>query len=253
MNKTLRYFFATVVLVLAFPFNISAVSGAEKAEKLYASGKYEEALQFFLNMTKQGEGADLYYNIGNCYFRLDSIPQALLWYERAYLLNPSDSDIRYNLQYARTKTIDRLVPEEDIFIVNWYRALQNAMSAEGWTITGIVFFALSLAALCMFFFLSNLWGRKLGFFGAILLFFLMIFSNLFAWQQKNRQFNHDRAIVFDSSISGKSSPDKAGKELFLLHEGTSVTIIDSTVKNWLQVRLPDGKQGWIPTSSVEII
>jgi len=251
--KNVRYILAIISIFMAFTNTHAEVIYASPAEKLYAEGKYEQALTIYKQLAKQGEGAELYYNMGNCYFRLDSIPQALLWYERAYLLSPGDNDIRYNLQYARTKTTDKLVPEEEIFFVRWYRSLLNSMSADGWTIAGIVFFALSLAALCMFFFLSGVNMRKLGFYGAILMFVFVLLSNLFAFQSKDRQIHHDRAIVFDTAISGKSSPDQAGKELFLLHEGTAVQIIDTTVKNWLQVRLPDGKQGWIPTSSVEVI
>lgn len=226
---------------------------SKHAEQLYADGQFEEALDIYKRMAKHGEGAELYYNMANCYFRLDSIPQALLWYERAYMLNPGDGDIRYNLQYARSKTIDKIVPEEDIFFVRWYKSLLNTFSAEGWTKAGILFFALALAALCMFFFLEDIRLRKTGFYGSLITVVFVLLSNLFAWQQVDRRENHDRAIVFDSSVSCKSSPNQAGKELFLLHEGTTVSIIDRSVKNWLQVRLPDGKQGWIASSSVEVI
>ena len=131
-------------------------------------------------------------------------------------------------------------------------AIMNEME-NSITILWLILFALTLAALCMFFFLSSTMLRKVGFFGSIVLFIFVLCANIFAYQQKQRQLYHDHAIVFDSSISGKSSPNQAGKELFLLHEGTNVTIIDTSVKNWLQVRLPDGKQGWIPASSVEVI
>ncbi len=244
----------SLLLTFYLPLTLCAEGGSyRKAEKLYTDGDYESALTIYKQMASQGEGAELYYNMANCYYRMDSIPQALLWYERAYLLNPGDPDIRYNLQYVRTKTIDKIVPEEEIFFVRWYRGLLNLLSAEGWTIAGIVLFVLCLASLCMYFFLSGITLRKLGFYSSVVFFLFVLLSNLFAWQQQSRQLHHDRAIVFDNSISGKSSPNMAGKELFLLHEGTTVTIIDSSVKNWLQVRLPDGKQGWIPVSSVVVI
>lgn len=255
--KIHKYIFVAFAVLFAFCSKTYASSTIDKqlkqAEKFYANAEYEQALHIYRNLAKNGNSADLFYNMGNCYFKLDSIPQALLWYERAYLLSPGDNDIRHNLQYARTKTIDKIVPEEEIFFVRWYRSLLNCFSVEGWTIAGIILFALSLAALCMFFFLSSTMLRKVGFFGSIVLFIFVLCANIFAYQQKQRQLYHEHAIVFDSSISGKSSPNQAGKELFLLHEGTNVTIIDTNVKNWLQVRLPDGKQGWIPASSVEVI
>lgn len=231
----------------------SAEAKAKQAEQHYAEGQFEIALDLYKQIVATGESAEIYYNMGNCYYRLDSIPQALLWYERAYLLNPGDPDIRHNLLYTRTKTIDKLVPEEEIFFVRWYRSLLNTFSAEGWTVAGIICFILTLSALCMFFFLSSLALRKLGFYGAIIMFVMVLLSNLFAWQQQDRRQNHDRAIIFETAISGKSSPNRAGKELFLLHEGTCVQIIDRTVRNWYQVQLPDGKRGWIPSNSVETI
>lgn len=224
-----------------------------QAEEYYASGHNDEALNIYLSLSKQGMNADLYYNLANCYYRMDSIPQSLLWYERAYMLNPGDPDIRYNLQYARTKTIDKIVPEEDIFFFRWYKSIINMFSADNWTIAGIVLFALCLTSLCIYFFVSDIRLRKTGFYGACILFIMILCANLFAWQQSESMKRHDRAIIFDSSISCKSSPNMAGKELFLLHEGTTVTIIDKSVTNWLQVRLPNGKEGWIPTSSVEVI
>lgn len=241
-----------LVATLLFPYSSFAAS-SKKAETLYENGQYQEALDAYFTLAQKGQSAKLYYNIGNCYFRMDSIPQALLWFERAYLLDPSDADIRYNLNYARSKTIDKIVPEEDMFFVRWYHGLLNTLSVQGWTIAGILLFSLCLASLCAYIFLSEVRLRKMGFYGAIVLFVMVILSNIFAWQQRSLQFDHNRGIILSSSVSCKSSPNEAGKELYLLHEGTSVSIIDRSVRNWLEIRLSDGKQGWIPASSIEVI
>lgn len=248
--RTIRTILTICLTLLSFTVK---AQDAERAAQFYDEELYGEALEQYMQMAKDGESAELYYNIGNCYYRMDSIAHALLWYERAYLLDPGDADIRHNLQFARTKTVDKIVPEEDIFFVRWYRSVLNTFSVQGWTVAGIICFALFLAALCMYFFLSDIRLRKAGFYASLCLLVLVLLSNLFAWLQQDNQQNRTRAIVFAQSISGKSSPNSDGTELFLLHEGTSLTIIDTSVKDWLQVRLPNGKEGWIPSESVERI
>lgn len=232
---------------------VSAEILKKKADKLYSSEKYAEAIDVYKQLTVKGESSDIYYNLGNCYYRLDDIANSILWYERALLLSPGDSDIRFNLQLARTKTIDKIVPEEEIFLSRWYHSLLNMMSVTAWVWVGIVCFAFALAGFLLFFLSPNIVVRKSGFYGAILLCFLTVFSNVFAYQQKTRKENRDTAIVMQNSVVVKSTPADAGTDLFLLHSGTFLEIIDMTMKDWCQIRLSDGKEGWVPTSSIEKI
>lgn len=232
---------------------VSAKILKEKADKLYSAEKYAEALEVYRQLAIKGESSDVYYNLGNCYYRLDDIANAILWYERALLLSPGDSDIRFNLQLARTKTIDKIVPEEEIFFSRWYHSLLNTMSVTAWVWFGIVCFALTLIGFLLFFLSPNIVVRKSGFYGAILLCFVTILSNVFAYQQKTRKESHDTAIVMQNSVVVKSTPADAGTDLFLLHSGTFLEIIDMTMKDWCQIRLSDGKEGWVPTSAIETI
>lgn len=225
----------------------------QQADKAYSQEHYEQARDLYLQISQEGDDAAVYYNLGNCYFRLDDIAHAILWYERAQLLDPSDEDVRSNLAFAQTKTIDKIVPEQDIFFVRWYYSLLNSCSSTGWTIRGIIAFALMLGCLLVYIFSTTLSLRKLGFFAAVFLFFAVVLTNIFAWHLDRLQKIRDRAVITDASVTVKSTPSETGKDLLLLHAGTTMQIIDSTMSTWIQIRLSNGKEGWIPVKSVEKI
>ena len=229
-----------------------AITKAE-ADSAYVRGEYQQAIKDYESLLKQGASADLYYNLGNAYYRTENITRAVLNYERALLLSPSDRDIRFNLQMARSKTIDKITPEQEMFFVTWYRSLVNLASVDGWARMALISLALAVILALVYLFSERIWLRKIGFFGAILLIAAFILSNVFAHQQKDLLVNRKGAIVISSAITVKSTPDKKGTDLFILHEGTKVTITDSSMKEWKGIRLADGKEGWVETKQIELI
>ena len=230
----------------------SAVTKAE-ADSAYVRGQYQQAISDYETLLEQGTSADLYYNLGNAYYRTENIPQAILNYERALLLSPGDRDIRFNLQIARSKTFDKIVPESEMFFVTWYHELVNIMSVDGWARTAIVALALTIILLLVYLFADRLWLRKVGFFGGVALLIIFAASNLFAWQQKQDLLNRKGAIVFSPSVTVKSTPAANGTDLFILHEGTKVVIIDGSMKDWKEIRIADGKEGWIESKQIRVI
>ena len=230
----------------------SAVTKAE-ADSAYVRGQYQQAISDYESLLKQGTSAELYYNLGNAYYRIENIPEAVLNYERALLLSPGDRDIRFNLQIARSKTFDKIVPESEMFFVTWYRAMVNMMSVDGWARTALFALGLTIILLLVYLFADRLWLRKAGFFGGVALLILFAASNLFAWQQKQDLFNRKGAIIFAPSVTVKSTPAANGTDLFILHEGTKVVIIDGSMKDWKEIRLADGKEGWIESKQIKII
>ena len=204
-------------------------------------------------MLKQGASADLYYNLGNAYYRTENIPQAILNYERALLLSPGDRDIRFNLQIARSKTFDKIVPESEMFFVTWYRSLVSMMSVDGWARTALIALGLMIILLLVYLFSDKLWLRKVGFFGGVALLLVFLAGNLFAWQQKQDLLNRKGAIIFAPAVTVKSTPAVNGTDLFILHEGTKVTITDGSMKDWKEIRIADGKEGWIETKQIKVI
>ena len=243
---------AVVLLMLLLPMAAHAVTKAE-ADSAYVHGQYQQAITQYEALLKQGASADLYYNLGNAYYRTENIPEAVLNYERALLLSPGDRDIRFNLQIARSKTFDKIVPESEMFFVTWYRSLVSMMSVDGWARTALVALALTIILLLVYLFSERIWLRKAGFFGGVALLLLFVGANIFAWQQKTDLLNRKGAIIFAPSVTVKSTPAANGTDLFILHEGTKVVITDGSMKEWKEIRLADGKEGWIESKHIRVI
>ena len=214
---------------------------------------YQQAIADYEALLKKGVSADVYYNLGNAYYRTDNITRAVINYERALLLSPGDPDIRVNLQLARSKTIDKIIPESEMFFVTWYRSLVNIMSVDGWATMSLVSLAIAIILALCYLFSGRVWMQKTGFFGAFAMIVIFGLSNLFAWQQKDQLVNRTGAIVISPAAAVKSTPANGGTDLFIIHEGTKVEITDSSMKEWKEVRIADGKEGWIKTSMIEMI
>ena len=234
------------------PLTSHAVTKAE-ADSAYIRGQYQQAISGYEELLKQGASSDLYYNLGNAYYRTENISEAVLNYERALLLSPGDRDIRFNLQIARSKTFDKIVPESEMFFVTWYRSLVSMMSVDGWARTALVALALTIILLLVYLFSEKIWLRKTGFFGGVALLVLFMVANIFAWQQKQELLHRKGAIIFAPAVTVKSTPAANGTDLFILHEGTKVDITDGSMKDWKEIRIADGKEGWIESKHIRVI
>jgi hypothetical protein len=154
---------------------------------------------------------------------------------------------------ARSKTIDKITPEQEMFFVTWYRSLVNLTSVDGWANVALISLALAIVLALLYLFSERIWLRKVGFFGAIILLVFFLLGNVFAYQQKDLLVHRRVAIVTAPAVTVKSTPAKQGTDLFILHEGTKVTITDGSMKDWKGIRLADGKEGWIETRQIESI
>lgn len=252
-KKHIRSKVAPVLLMmLMLSLTAGAVTKAD-ADSAYVHERYQQAIADYEALLKQGVSADLYYNLGNAYYRTDNMTKAILNYERALLLSPGDADIRFNLQMARSKTIDKITPESEMFFVTWYHSLVNLMSVDAWARTALIALAIAIMLVLAYLFSDRIWLRKVGFFGALFFLFVFLLGNLFAFQQKRKLTNRTGAIIIQTSAPIKSTPSKNGTDLFILHEGTRVTITDGSMKDWKEIRVDDGKEGWIETKQLEII
>ena len=223
------------------------------ADTEYQKGNYQQAIRDYEEILKNGESAEIYFNLGNAYYRTDNITKAVLNYERARLLSPGDDDINFNLQFARSKTIDKITPESEMFFVTWYKSLVNFTSVDNWAKTGILCIVMALLLVLLYLFGPQLMLRKIGFFGGLAFFVIFLLSNLFAFQQKQALDNRTGAIIISPSVNIKKTPAKNSTDQFVLHEGTRVDIIDKGMTDWRCIRVGDGREGWIETKAIEEI
>ena len=229
----------------------SSLEDATKAEgdSAYMKNDYASAIQIYEALLNRGEAADIYYNLGNSYYKAGDIAKAILNYERALLLQPGNGDIRANLEIARSKTVDKVEPVPEIFFVSWTKSLINSMSVDSWAVCGVVCFILLIVSLYLFIFSKQIVLKKAGFISGIVFLAVTILANVFANQQKDELTNRNSAIVINPSVTVRSTPSESGTSLFILHEGHKVGVKDGSMKDWKEIRLEDGKVGWVPASA----
>lgn len=224
-----------------------------QAQDLYAEAKYDSAALIYQSIIDSGyQSPELYYNMGNAYFKLQEIPSAILYYEKALKLRPSDENIQYNLNLLNTMIPDRIEAVPKLFFIRWYESLYNYFPIDTWAYIGLGLFSLFSLLMIVFFLSGRILLKKLGFWSAIFFLVLSLFS-FFLTSQKYASFkNHDEAIIFTPSITVKSSPTKNSVDLFVIHEGTKVTILDA-VGTWRKIKIENGSIGWIDVEYLQII
>lgn len=226
----------------------------EAANKMYSEGRFEEALVGYKQVLELGvESAELYYNMGNAAYKTFQYSYAILYYEKALRLSPGDEDISANLDLIRKYHVtDAIEVLPEIFINRWIRSFRRSLSSDNWAYVSIFCFISFLSGLGLYLFSVRTSLRKFGFFIAIFMFLISLLSYNFAMKQHDEITSHHEAIIFTPSVIIKSSPDASAKDLFNLHEGTKVTIKDST-STYFEIKLADGNVGWLLKTDVRRI
>ncbi len=249
----------TLVMLMALPFaasaqEINADSLWNAANAAYSEGRWLDAAEGYEKISEMGlESAPLYCNMGNAYFKDMDEARAILCYERALKLDPSYSDARYNLELVNANIQDRIDPVPDFVLKAWMRDICYMTDSDAWAVSFLVLLGLTLAMVLLFLLAPSVTGRRAGFYTGIITLLLAVFSLIFSIWQKNDYESADEAIVMRPVTSVKSSPSsETAKDLFVLHEGTKVTILEE-VGSWKNIELADGRQGWLPSDDLEII
>ncbi|TGX83495.1 tetratricopeptide repeat protein [Palleniella muris] len=239
-----------IMLLMVLP---SVAIANNTASGAYVNGNYQLAIKHYGQLVKKTPSAENYYNLGNAYYRSDNIAQALIAYNKAALLAPADKDIAHNLHVARSKTIDKMHPTTDTFIVAWWNVFVQMFNTNVWAIMAIVSLIAVAVFVLIFLFADIVILRQIAFFGGIAMFVLFVLCNLCAYSQYRALTANDGAIVITTDSAVRKSPEMKSQEETVVHEGTYMKITDETIKGWYEVRLDDGTEGWILANTVEKI
>lgn len=246
----------TILLILITSTSIAAQSVEEiatKAAKYYDSKDFKAAIASYEKIIAGGyESTKLYYNLGNAYFRNNEYAPAILYYEKALKLSPHNEDILFNLEVANSKLIDKVELVPELFYKRWWKSILNITDIDTLATLNIIFLAIGLILLTLYFVTVKTLQKKFGFFGGI--FFIILFSLSIAVSAQRNHYNteHHQGIIFAPTVNIKSSPDEKSKDIFVLHEGTKVTVLDA-LNDWHEIRIGNGSKGWIKATDYRLI
>ena len=236
--------------IFNFQFSIFAASW-EEANQLYADANYAEAAAQYEAILADSPQAEAYYNLGNAYYKQGEIARAILAYERALRLKPNYPDCEHNLAFAQSKIIDNIEDHHQFFLSQWAAAFRNQLSETTWFHLSVGLFLLFLIGAFVFAFGRNIVLRKTGFHASWIALVCSIVTLWCAASLHHRDNAREEAIIVQGIVNAKSSPDKSGTDLFILHEGTKVWV-EETVNGWCSIHVGDNV-GWISSGALERI
>lgn len=253
MDKQLAILFFAI-LTIVFPIQAADPNQLiEEANKAYINGEFSYSIELYESVINQKlEAPALYYNLGNAYFKENKFGPAILNYERALRLKPGDEDTRFNLEVARSRTVDQINPVPLIFYEKWWKGAFSLFSPDTWAILALIFLVTALAMLGVFFFCRTRGIKRNSFFVALFFLFLTVLCMVSARAQYYHLFQKQEAIVMVPRATAKSAPDETSPDLFVIHEG-SKSLITNELGDWFEVRLQNGNVGWVKKSALEII
>lgn len=245
-------------LLLVFPlqgWGIASTPTAllDSASTAYSKGNFQKASEYYEGIISLGyESPEVYFNLGNTYYKLDKIGMSILNYERAKKISPQDEDINFNLKLANQKTLDKIEPAPKLFLEEWWDTLKSMHSEKIWSIRSIVCFMLFLFFLGIFIISRGLINKQFGFWLGLIFFIFSVISFSISKRRYSDIINKNSAVILSSSAEIKNSPAEAGTKLFILHEGAKVSAPE-TKGEWVKVELTPEKVGWVKKSQIEFI
>ena len=254
MRSVMKYIF--VALCMACSAAAFAQTDAQlwnSANDAYSMGQYESAYNDYKSIEQGGTHSyKLYYNMGNACYKMGEVGKAILYYEKALKLDPAGEDAKINLQIARLQTLDKIDVVPEFILATLIKDVRNALSSNGWAYLAIAFLAVTAVLMLLFRFAPTTGQRKFSFVLACVVFLFAIISVLFAVNLRRNASSEDSAIVMVPVSNIKSAPNSTGNNLFILHEGTKVEILEEAGQ-WCRIEISDGRQGWMHKSDVEVI
>jgi tetratricopeptide (TPR) repeat protein len=225
----------------------------EVANSLYEQGQYEPALERYNAVILSGyESADLYYNMGNAAYRANSIGHSILYYEKALKLNPGHENASHNLDFVSRYRLDTFEEVPVLFLKVWLRGFVQLFPEKIWSILAMIFFIIVLAGILIYLFSKILQIKKAGFVSGLVALMLFLITFFTALSRHRDIVSPDTGIILAPSVVVRSSPSESGTELFILHEGTKIVVLEE-IGGWQNIRVVDGREGWIMADDFESI
>lgn len=251
----MRHTFAIIffIMLAGIAFADDNMILIEEANKNYGEDNFEQAIELYQKAIDNGvESSELYYNLGNAYFKLNNIPSSILYYEKAEKLNPNDEDILFNLQIANNRIVDKIEQVPEIFYVRWWKNILYTFTVDEWGYLSLISFVLVVVMLLIFFLTNIYWIKKFSFWLGLVFIVFALTTYLLANQKYNSFIKDHEAIIFTPTLTVKSSPSDSGIDLFVIHEGSKVQIRDH-VGEWYEIELANGSVGWVKENDIQKI
>lgn len=224
-----------------------------QADSAYLSEQYDAAISGYEQVLASGKSAEVMYNLGNAYYRKGKMGRAILCYERTLRLDPGNSDALHNLDMAISNTADKVQAERPFFFVSVYRWLSTRLSVDGWGTLGVICFGLFCITFILVRFTDNERVQAVSQTGRWIALGVAVVANVLALTQHQNITDRTGAIIMNARVKVGNTPSDKASESFTLHEGTRIEITDTTITDWAGIRLSDGREGWVRTSSLERI
>jgi len=247
----------TALILLFFVPMILLADGAktlfQQANDAYEKENYDNSIALLDSLINSGlESPEIYYNLGNAWFKKSEIPKAILYYEKAKKLDPHNEDIIYNLELANTKIADKIEPIPEFFLKKWWKNTLMFFTEKQWVYINVTTYTILLLFIIIFFITHKKSHKQFAFFMGIIFLSLSLLTGIFGYQSSQLTHSHKTAIVFTPTVNVKSSPSDKSSTLFVIHQGTKVEVIDQ-LKNWYRIKLANGSQGWMLENDFEKI
>jgi hypothetical protein BACCOPRO_01656 len=253
----MKKFFAIILLAAqALAGRADLVADADSA--YMADDFLNAAMLYQTAIDSLGPSAERYYNLGNAYYRSDLLGMAIVSYERALRLDPTNRDIIENLEFVNSRTVDRIEPSSSL-VGGAADRLAAKAHPDTWAWVALAAFVLALAGVCVYFFAAGVALRKIGFFGAGVLLVVCVLANVLSYRAAKNVTSDNQAVVTAPSVilsTTPRTPKDRTEEAMLLHEGTKLTILDSIAggkEKWYDVEVDDSHRAWISADAIEII
>lgn len=222
----------------------------DSANSAYSKGEFDKAIKGYETILASNQVApEVYFNLGNAYYKSNNLAYAILNYERAVKLNPDNEDFNFNLKLANQRVEDQVDEAPVLFLTQWKNALMSLMTEKGWSQLCIVLVIISLLLFALFIATQNRNYKQIGFFGGIITIVLSITTFIIASNKYQLTIHGNEAIITAPSITVTSSPNEKGTKLFIIHEGIKVNITQEEA-DWVEIKIANGNIGWVKNSQL---